>query len=264
MIRLIGIDVDGTLVGASGAVDAAVWNAAQRLRERGVRLALCSGRPAFGTALDYARELDEQGWHAFQNGASIVHLGAQRSLSQHLSPRAVTALIDQARRTGRLLELYSDDAYVSETGTPWDFEHAELLGVEFTPQPYESLRGPVVRAQWLVPHASSIEVIAEAPDEVTVAQSTSPMMPQTRFIAMTPMGISKGSAMRTIAKEYGVDLHQVMYIGDVDNDLPALQSVGWPIAMANASPDVLSVARHVVGHVDAGGLVEALELALRD
>src|SRR5688572_25586756 len=85
-IRLVGIDVDGTLVGASGQVLPIVWEAAARAREKGIHLALCSGRPAFGLALDYARQLDASGWHVFQNGASVLHLATSRSLSAAISP----------------------------------------------------------------------------------------------------------------------------------------------------------------------------------
>jgi len=37
--------------------------------------------------------------------------------------------------------------------------------------------------------------------------------------------------------------------------------VGFPVAMGNAAAEVRAVARHYVGHVDRGGLVEALEYA---
>jgi len=73
LIHLVGIDVDGTLLGSSGNVHPEVWGVAQRARTAGIHLALCSGRPAFGLALEYARRLDADGWHVFQNGASIVN-----------------------------------------------------------------------------------------------------------------------------------------------------------------------------------------------
>ncbi len=78
-IRLIGIDVDGTLVGTGGIVHPGVWDAAKRAGERGIHLALCSGRPAFGLALEYAARLEAGGWHIFQNGASIVNLATTQS-----------------------------------------------------------------------------------------------------------------------------------------------------------------------------------------
>jgi hydroxymethylpyrimidine pyrophosphatase-like HAD family hydrolase len=84
----------------------------------------------------------------------------------------------------------------------------------------------------------------------------------TRFIGITREGVSKGSAIRSVAAEYGVDLQDVMYVGDSGNDLSALKIVGYPIAMANAEAAVLKAAKHMVGHVNVGGVAEALQLAI--
>src|SRR5690606_8497135 len=57
-VDLVCIDVDGTLLETDGTIADEVWDALGALRERGVRLAICSGRPAFGVTLEYARRLD--------------------------------------------------------------------------------------------------------------------------------------------------------------------------------------------------------------
>lgn len=262
-VRLIGVDVDGTLVGASGEVLPAVWEAAERVRAAGIHLALCSGRPAFGVARDYARRLDPKGWHVFQNGASTVHLGDHRSLSVTIEPESVRALIDEARRTRRVLELYTDTDYATESETRWDREHADLLGLPFKPRRFEDLQGGIVRAQWLVSPEDAPVVMREAPANLEVAQSNSPIMPDVWFIGLTRQGVSKGSALRAIAAEYGTTLENVMYVGDAGNDLSALRIVGTPVAMGNADAAVREVAKHVAGHVDRGGLIDAFELAIR-
>jgi Cof subfamily protein (haloacid dehalogenase superfamily) len=227
----------------------------------GIRLALCSGRPAFGLALDYARRLDAGGWHIFQNGASILNLHTGESRSAPLPAAAVQALIAQARRTGDVLELYNDREYATETLTAWDRAHAEILGVPFESRSFDSLHAPLVRAQWLLSAEQAARQIGENPPGLEIAQSTSPLMPDVRFIGMTLHGISKGSAIRAIAAAYEIDVEDVMYVGDAGNDLPALRVVGHPIAMANADPAVIAAAQRTVAHVDAGGLAQALELA---
>lgn len=262
-IRLIGIDVDGTLVGESGEIPDVVWDAARRAREAGIHLALCSGRPAFGLAFEFARRLDPAGWHVFQNGASIVHLSSGRSLSVTLPNDAVALVIEQARATQRVLELYSDTEYVIESTSTWAREHADLLGVPFAARAFESLAGPVVRAQWLVDAAEVQWVREVAPADTELADATSPIMPATHFVGLTRSGVSKGTAIRTIAEDYGLSLDQVMYVGDARNDLSALRMVGLPVAMANAHPDVIAVAKHVAGHVEQAGIVDAFELALQ-
>src|SRR6185312_6241632 len=108
LIRLIGIDVDGTLVGSTGSVHPRVWEAAAHARAAGIHLALCSGRPAFGVALDYARRLDADGWHAFQNGASILNLRSGQSQSRAIPRHWGRTLIARARQTGNILELCGD------------------------------------------------------------------------------------------------------------------------------------------------------------
>jgi Cof subfamily protein (haloacid dehalogenase superfamily) len=261
-IRLIGIDVDGTLVGTGGTVHPGVWEAAKRAGGRGIHLALCSGRPAFGLALEYARRLEAGGWHIFQNGASIVNLATTQSRSVAIPLPRVKTLIEQARQTCETLELYSDTSFVAESTCAWAREHAELLGVAFAPQPFESLTQPIVRAQWLLSRARAAEFTAIAHPGLEMAQSTSPLMPDTQFVGLTREGITKGTAMRSIAEEYGVSLADVMYVGDAGNDLSALRIVGHPIAMGNADPAVISAAKHTVDHVDRGGLAQAIEMAM--
>ncbi|HEX8273067.1 MAG TPA: Cof-type HAD-IIB family hydrolase [Longimicrobiaceae bacterium] len=262
MVKLVCIDVDGTLVGSSGTVAPEVWAAAERVRLRGIRLAVCSGRPAFGLAREYAEQLDPGGWHVFQNGASVVHVATGESRSGTLPPRAVEWLRARERATGRILELYTDAGYAVESTAERAVRHAGLLGVPFRPRPFASLEGPVVRAQWLLAHDQAAAALADRHPDLALAHSTSPVMPDTSFVNITPAGVDKASAVRVLAAAYGVPLEGVMMVGDGLNDVGVMRAVGHPVAMGNAEPEVHAVARHAVGHVDQGGLVEALELAM--
>lgn len=271
--RLVFVDVDGTLVGALGTVHPSVWPAAARLRAAGVRLAVCTGRPGFGDALEHARRLDADGWHVFQNGASVVHLGGE-SRSAGLPDDVVPALVAQARRTGLTLELYGDDWYAVAPGAadPGDRapRHAALLGVPYAPRPLEALertgRGRTVRAQWLLAHDAAPVVLAAPVAETRLVPSYSPVMRDTTFVSILAPGVDKVVGVRRVAAAYGVPLERVMFVGDGANDAAAMAAVGaaggYPVAMGNAEPEAHAVARHVVGDVEAGGLAEAMTLAL--
>jgi Cof subfamily protein (haloacid dehalogenase superfamily) len=261
MIDLICVDVDGTLIGSSGDVLPAVWEAVERARGAGARLVICSGRPAFGLTRELAERLDPQGWHVFQNGASIVHLPTGASRSACLPRGAVDALVRRARETGRILELYADFDYTVESTDERAVRHAGLLGVPFRARDLLSLEGGVVRAQWLLPLSQEAAVLVEPHEGLALAPSTSPVMPDTAFISITRPGPSKATAVRAVAEEYGVPLERVMMVGDGANDLEVMRTVGVPVAMGNAEPEIVALARHHVTHVDRGGLIEALELA---
>jgi Cof subfamily protein (haloacid dehalogenase superfamily) len=262
VIQLICLDVDGTLVGSSGEVPDGIWAATDRFRARGVRLAICSGRPAFGKARRYASRLDPDGWHVFQNGASIVRLPGGTTRSHPIPPDTVRALVERSRATGRPLELYGDATHAVEMDVPRTRRHADLLGIPFVRRDLLTFRVPVVRAQWLLPHDEVDLVLAEPHDGLTLSHSLSPVMPDTSFLNVTPEGVDKGAAVRAVAEEYGIPLERVMMVGDGANDVPVMRIVGFPVAMGNAEPAARAAARYQVGDVDRGGLLEALSLAL--
>ncbi|PNY80020.1 Cof-type HAD-IIB family hydrolase [Deinococcus koreensis] len=262
MLGLICVDVDGTLIGSGNTVRDDVWAALADARARGVRIALCSGRPAVGHALAYARRLDADGWHVFQNGASIVNVQSGESLSEPLPDGAEEVLLAHARQTGRLLEVYTDTEYgVTHPGDLAE-RHAALLGLPYDPRTPESLVGTRVRAQWVVPLAQQPEIMAEPHDGLSLHPAGSPAMPDVMFVSVTRAGVDKGAAVRRVAAQYGLEMGRVMMVGDGENDVAAMRVVGHGVAMGNAEPLARAAARHTVGHVDAGGLREAVELAL--
>jgi Cof subfamily protein (haloacid dehalogenase superfamily) len=262
IVRLVCIDVDGTLVGAGGAVHERVWPAAERARAAGVRLAVCSGRPGFGVTRALATRVDPTGWHCFQNGASVMHLASGQSRSAELAPETVAMLVARARRVSRPLEVYSDDDYVIECDDEIARRHAGFLGIPFATRTYEALRGAPVRAQWLLTHDEAPAVLAEPYPHLEVSPSLAPAMPDGVFVNLTRAGVDKGSAVRIIAAEYGIALDEVMYVGDGFNDTPAMRIVGRPVAMGNAEDVARELAWRSVGTVDDGGLADALELVI--
>ena len=262
MLGLICIDVDGTLVGSSNEVLPQVWAAADRAVAAGMHLCLSTGRPAFGRALDYARRLDPQGWHIFQNGASIVNVGTGESLSESFPPASLLDLVATSRRLGRILEVYTDQDYATESDDQLAIDHAALLGVPYVRRDLLGLSGQVVRVQWVIPVAEQAALTAEPHLGLSLHPAGSPAMPGTMFVSVTREGVSKGSAIRSVAARYGLSTSQVMMVGDGENDVAAMQAVGHPVAMGNAEAAAVAASRYRVATVDEAGLAEALDLAL--
>ena len=257
------MDVDGTLVGTGNVIRDDVWAALHGARERGVHIALCSGRSAIGHARAYALRLDADGWHIFQNGASIVKVGTGESLSEAFPPTALPALITRAHATGRLLEVYTDQQFAITLPGDLAERHAAVLGVPYEARHPAELDGTVVRVQWVVPRSQENTVVNEPHLGLALHPAGSPAMPEVSVISVTREGVSKGSAIESIAAHYGVALDRVMMVGDGENDVSAMRVVGHPVAMGNADAPAIKASHHRVAHVDDGGLREAVELALR-
>lgn len=263
--KLIGIDVDGTLVGTSNEVSAQTWQALEAAKAAGLELAICSGRPAVGHALSYARRLKSP-WHIFQNGASIVNVMTNESISCGFPDDVLTKLLSLAHEKHWLLEVYSDLDMSQTKPDEIARRHAELLGISFEAKQPAILSGTAVRAQWVVPHAYAEEAISltRSLGDLDLHPATTPAMSEMTFISVTRAGVNKGSALALVAERYGISLEQTMAVGDGENDLYALKTAGWSVAMGNADPMLKEIARVVVGHVDEGGLCEAIALALSE
>ena len=252
MLPLICIDVDGTLVGSAHVPTDAVWTAAAKATARG----------AFGPTLDYARRLDSNGWHIFHNGGALLHTGNGEIRGSSVADEVVNAASDIADANGWLIEFYSADDYTVESENEIAADHAALMGVPLVSRTRDTLESDIVRVQFVVPLEMASEVYAEmAAQDAVVVGATSPVQPGVVFVSCTRPGVSKGVAISRIAKEMGITSADVMMVGDGDNDVEALGSVGHGVAMANAVPAAKEAASYEVAHVDNDGLVEALQLS---
>jgi len=262
VLPLICVDVDGTLVGSSHVPTDAVWAAAAAATERGQHLALSTARGAFGPTLGYAKRLDPDGWHIFHNGGALVHAGSGEIRGTAIGVDVVESAVEIAERQGWLIEFYSADDYTVDTDSQVARDHADLMGVPFVVRNRKSLSSEIVRIQFVVPSEIAPRVGVEMNGlDAFVVGATSPVQPGVTFVSCTKPGVSKGVAISRIAAEMDISTADVMMVGDGENDVEAIGSVGHGVAMANAVPAAKQAAAHHVGHVDDDGFVQALELS---
>ena len=264
MIPLVLLDIDGTLIGSSGGVKDCVWEAAEKARAGGVKLAVCTGRPCAGVAQRVAQRLGPNTPHIFQSGALLAY-GSGETLQAFALKEALTkGLIEHARSRSLVLELYTPSTLFVERKTPLSEAHAKMIGVTAIVHDLSDVaeNEPVVRAQWVIRPDQLDAAEAFAPAGLQFSQATSPVMPDTLFVSITRKGVSKGAAARELAATLKVSLENVMGVGDSTGDLPMLELVGHPVVMGNAPEKMRSRFERVVGEVDDCGVVAALDAAL--
>ncbi|MBR3159444.1 MAG: HAD family phosphatase, partial [Atopobiaceae bacterium] len=82
---------------------------------------------------------------------------------------------------------------------------------------------------------------------------------QTHWCDVLPKGSNKGSALRTLLRELGISAEEVVFFGDMENDLALMEVVPNSVAVANATPAVAAAARWHVGDVADEGVTVAIE-----
>ena len=79
-----------------------------------------------------------------------------------------------------------------------------------------------------------------------------------------PPGASKGAGVAQLLKLVDVSPEYVMALGDGENDIEMMQTVGWPVAMANAVPQVKAVSKAETLSNDEDGVAAALQRYVLD
>jgi len=266
MVRLVLIDVDGTLLGSNGVPDCA-WEAAKRARQAGIHLSLATGRPGAGASLEYAKKLDPEGLHIFHQGGAVATSDGKPLYSVPLPQRAFHDLIDLSRQAALPLEAYTAEGGVFVERASRDLEnHAKLLGVEVKKKDLHSVwfAKTIIRLQWVVRQTPEWQRVRRIIDESYLDQlswhvGTSPATPGVIYASLLRRDAGKLTAARWLAKKMRIDFSQVAAVGDGENDLELLRAAGLGIAMGNAPDAVKQAADRVVSPVDDCGLAEALE-----
>jgi hypothetical protein len=75
------------------------------------------------------------------------------------------------------------------------------------------------------------------------------------YLEFMAHGVNKGSGLETMARHYGLEVGEVIGVGDAENDLGLIEASGWGVAVANAAPAVKAAARAVTERTNNEGAV---------
>ncbi|WP_138734251.1 HAD family hydrolase [Modestobacter excelsi] len=258
--RLIVSDLDGTLLRSDETISDGTLAELRRWADAGVPLVLATGRPP--RWMLGVRDRLGGGTAICCNGAVLLDLGGFTVLEEHpLTPDVLRAITDELRRrqpdTWFAVE-YGDQFRHEPVYKPrWDVDApgvAEATLPELVAQPVAKL---LARHEHL-PRDEFVELVAEVVgDTATVTNSSADALAE-----ISARGVTKATGLARLAAARGLGPGDVVYFGDMPNDLAAFDWVreggGRAVAMAHAHPDVLAAATDVTDANDADGVAAFL------
>jgi Cof subfamily protein (haloacid dehalogenase superfamily) len=264
-IRLIALDIDGTLIGDDHDVTARTAAAVRAAIGRDVAVSLVTGRMV-SSAMRFARELGLTGPVVGYQGGLI------RAMPELASPRVGKLLLhtplsaEAARRILRWTQEHGLDPHVNHlerfilrADDPRADDYSAFMGAraELVPDLLEAIRHPVTKVLAVGEPPLPVDIAPVA--RAAFAGVADVTISHPRFLEFVAPGVSKGRAIRWLARRSGIPLASTLAIGDQWNDLEMIAEVGHGTAMPSAPAEVRAVARYVAPAVDEDGAARMIE-----
>ena len=273
-IRLIAIDIDGTLLNSQFRISGLDLQALRRAKQEGIEIILVTGR-RHAFALPIAQQLGFDLWLISSNGAVTRSLQGE-AFHRDLLPASTCLEVCAAMQDFRgnmvvTFDKESKGALVLEcmdelTSSIRHWLEKNMQYIEFVvpienalvADPVQAMFcGPITRMQAAVRALES----AQIKDQLTVVRTEYPVR-DLCIVDVLNRGCSKGHALERWAHYRGIPREQVMAIGDNFNDLEMLAFAGAPFIMGNACEELKSRGWPVTHSNDQNGVAAAIEQVL--
>jgi hypothetical protein len=271
MIRLIALDVDGTLLDSQWCVPAANRDAIRRAADAGIEVALVTGR-----RFDFARPVIEQidaPLTLIVSGGALVKSRDGTTLVRHLLPAGVARSVIDATRDFRdatavvfdrpqAAQIVHERLDIRDTHRRAYFERNRDFITEVVPleaalveDPIQVMfSGSVARMRVLVERVRALEVSGSVALAVTEYERR-----DFALVDVNRAGCTKGATLAEWVARQGFTPAEVMAVGDNFNDREMLEFAGLPVVMGNAVEPLKQLGWPVTLDNDHGGVAAAIE-----
>ena len=264
-IRLIAMDMDGTLLNSSQQISPGNAEALRLAREQGIKLAICSGRSPGDIAMFALENGLEDCALLSLNGTYCLETPLGAPFCNHvLDGETLNSAMKVMQEEAAAFALYAQNRVVifpkeEEDGKSFFVSHdSGLLAPEI-------LYGPS-GLEHVLPQGIN-KIICLAKDEESWQRirlrllqihglDVSTSWPLDFELMQLPYG--KGTAVAELAGKIGADASQVMTLGDYDNDTSMIAYAGYGIAMGNAMQPVRDAAKYITLSNDEDGVAHAI------
>lgn len=267
MIKLLAIDLDGTLYNSERLVTQRVRTALITAMDNGLQPVIVTGRGRRGA--ENALKTLEMNLPYICSAGALLRSGLGGETLHAWTFHAhdeLMHIIDFTRQYGTAL--------ITDTpeGIPYWFgpdSMSEIMDPLTAQEAVKSIRSfepetDFDRPLLKVTITAGPELLTEAEKIVrTECPSIHQVYSGIQYIDLTAEGVNKGSALQALVESWNLLPEEVAAIGDQAIDLHMLQYAGLPIAMSNAVPELIQAAKWIAPSNDEDGVAWAIKEILK-
>ena len=261
-IRIIAMDLDGTLVKGERGITLRVRRAIDDVRAAGIEITIATGR-MFRSARRFAADLKVTLPIICYQG-SLVRDPVTGVTHQHevLPSAPAQAAVEFARERGLHVNAYIDDELYMEADTPEGRFYAASSNVPiiFVDDLAAAVTAGSTKLVFVMDEDRVLDAIAAMDGRFGPAVQATRSHP--RFAEIVRRDVNKGRALARVAAVANVPIERTMGIGDNLNDLDLVRAAGIGVAMGDGDPRVVAAADWITGSYEDDGVAQAIERLL--
>ncbi len=268
-IKLLVVDIDGTIAGESNNLSQRVLQAIAAAKARGIQVAIATGR-MYRSALRFHQQINSTLPLLAYQGAWIQDPTTQKihrhwTVSKEIAHKLLDYFEQPELRSLLSVHFYiNDELYVRELTRETEI-YAQRSGIVAIPvgDLRSTLSNEPTKVLALCDDTDVInQLLGNLRRQYTPAELYLTKSVATFFEATNPL-VNKGTAVRYLAEEMlGLQRTNVMTIGDNFNDVEMLEYASIGVAMGNAPAEVQAIAQYIVPSVEQDGAAIAIEKLL--
>jgi hypothetical protein len=265
-IKLLVLDIDGTIAGQSNQINQRVIDAIQAVQNRGIRVTIATGR-MYRSALRFHQKINANLPLIAYNGAWIqCPLNNQIYSHIPLNSQVGVQLLNffEKHKFSKHVEIhcyFNDQLYVNKVT-----EKTKIYSQrsEIVPIVIEDLKTVIKQSSTkILALCYQPKIMAQIKQEIAQTfphENVYLTQSSQIYLEMTNPDVNKGNAIRYLTEKIlGLQPENVMAIGDNFNDLEMLKYAGFSVAMGDAPTEIKNIAQWVAPTVEEDGVAIALE-----
>ncbi|MDW8681386.1 Cof-type HAD-IIB family hydrolase [Streptococcus suis] len=265
MIKLIALDMDGTLLNENKELMQPQIDAIHQAVKAGVIVVLCTGRPLVGVK-PFVQQLgfDKEDEYIIVNNGCSTHSTKDWSLIdwEELSAEDVRYLAGFTENDDVQISLFDEEDYFVLAEKANDRVNLDASLVGMTPQPIDLDEATSGKHRFFeamfVGEKEHIDAFENQHNPV-LSQGYSTVRSQDYLLEILPNGASKATGLKKLADRLGILPEEIMAMGDANNDLEMIEFAGLGIAMGNANEQVKAIAQDITDTNENNGVAKAIE-----
>ena len=245
-IRLIALDIDGTLTNQPDQVSKrnseAIWHA----QETGITVVLATGR-ALAATRQIWKNLNLHGPCILYGGAMIADIDTEQVIKMHaLAPEVILEVLEYSAQQKVHAQIYVDDVVIYEKADAFADRYVERhhLRHEIDPDLRKKTWHRVPKVLCLCESDRQDELLALYRQRFEGIAQVSRSSPG--YIEINSLGVTKGTALEELSQMLNIPQQQVAAAGDNYLDLEMIEWAGLGVCVSDGAKDVLSAADMVI------------------